>query len=210
MNVTIYGITYGEKQTEYTEIRNDTKEKAWRWENNVMLKVVESYPLGDYVGVLSHAFSHKTGYKKHDVLSSIKPGYDVYNFSRKIGVPNFMNWSDEGHKGIKGFIQQCCDHTGLVYTDHPKHIIYANQFIATRDVYVGYVKEIIKPCLELLEGPLWLHVNQEAGYTRAMDREKLRRLTGLEFYNFVPFCLERMIMFYIHTHKLKCIDLNGR
>lgn len=210
MNITIYGITYGDRQTEYTEIRNDKPEKAWRWENNVMLKVVDNYPLGDYVGVFSHAFSHKTGYKKHDVLSLIKPGYDVYNFSRKIGVPNFMNWSDEGHKGIKGFIQQCCEHTGLIYTNHPKHIIYANQFIATRDVYIGYVNEIIKPCLELLEGPLWVHVNQECGYTRAMDAEKLRRLTGLEFYNFIPFILERMIIMYVFSKKLKCIDLNGR
>lgn len=210
MSITIFGIIYGDKQTEFEPIRNDRPENAWRWENNVMIRVVDSYPLGDYVGVFSHAFTHKTGFKKHDVISAIKPGYDVYNFSRKIGVPNFMNWSDEGHKGIKGFIQKCCDHTGLIYSDYPKHIIYANQFIATRDVYVNYINNIIKPCIELLEGPLWVHVNQESGYTRAMDREKLKRLTGLEFYNFFPFILERMIMFYVHTHKLKCIDLNGR
>lgn len=210
MSITIWGIIYGDKQTEFEPIRNDRPEKAWRWENNVMIRVVDSYPLGDYVGVFSHAFTHKTGFKKHDVISAIKPGYDVYNFSRKIGVPNFMNWSDEGHRGIKCFIQRCCDYTGLIYTDYPKHIIYANQFVATRDVYINYINNVIKPCIELLEGPLWVHVNQESGYTRAMDREKLKRLTGLEFYNFVPFILERMIMFYVHTHKLKCIDLNGR
>lgn len=212
LSTTIYGITYGDKVTEYTEIRNDKPERAWRWENEIMLKVVDSYPLGDFVGVVSHRFPVKTGFKKADVLNSLKPGYDVYNFSRKIGVPNFMNWSDEGHKGIKGFIQKCCDHCNLVYTNHPKHIIYANQFIATRDVYVSYINEVIKPSLELLEGPLWPYVNQDAGYTRAMDREKLKFYTGLEFYNFIPFILERMLMQYLFNNSpfLRCLDLNHR
>lgn len=212
--VRIFGIVYGDKVTEYEPFRNDKPVKPWRWENDPMITITDNHlsdlSSNDFVGVFSHRFGHKTGLKKVDVLNKIQPGYDVYNFSRKIGVPNFMNWSDEGHKGIKGFIQKCCEHTGLTYTNYPKHIIYANQFIATRDVYVGYINEIIKPCLELLEGPLWIHVNQEAGYTRAMDKEKLRRLTGLEFYNFIPFILERMIIMYVFSRKLKCIDLNHR
>lgn len=212
--VKIWGIVYGDKQTEYIPFRNDKPVRPWRWENDPMIFITDNYLSDllcqDLVGVVSHRFGYKTGLSKADVLSRIQPGYDVYNFSRKIGVPNFMNWSDEGHKGIKGFIQKCCDHTGLTYTNYPKHIIYANQFLATRDVYVGYINEIIKPCLELLEGPLWVHVNRESGYTRAMDKEKLRRLTGLEFYNFVPFILERMIIMYVFSKKLKCIDLNQR
>lgn len=209
MNITIYGITYGDKTTEYTEIRNDKPEKPWRWENEIMIRVVDNYELGDYVGVFSWRFPLKTGFSKSHIMS-IKPGYDVYNFSRKIGVPNFMDWSDEGHKGIKGFVQKCCDHCNLIYTNNPKHIIYANQFVATRDVYVSYINDVIKPCLELLEGPLWVHVNQDAGYTRAMDKEKLKFYTGLEFYNFIPFVCERMMMQYIFNRNLKCLDMNKR
>lgn len=212
--VKIWGIVYGDKQTEYTSFRNDKPARPWRWENDPMIFISDNYlpelSPKDLVGVFSHRFAHKTGFSKADVLSRAQPGYDVYNFSRKIGVPNFMNWSDEGHKGIKGFIQRCCDHTGLTYTNFPKHIIYANQFLATRDVYVGYINEIIKPCLDLLEGPLWVHVNQDAAYTKAMDKETLRQLTGLEFYNYVPFILERMMMQYVFSRNLKCIDLNGR
>lgn len=212
--VKIFGIIYGDKQTEYIPFKNDNPVRPWRWENDPMLEIADKHlsdlSPDDFVGVVSHKFPYKTGFSKSGVLGTIKPGYDVYNFSRKIGVPNFMNWSDEGHKGIKGFIQKCCDHTALVYTDYPKHVIYANQFVAKRDVYLGYINNIIKPCIELLEGPLWVYVNQESGYTRAMDRDKLKRLTGLEFYNYVPFILERMMIFYIHTHKLKCIDLNHR
>jgi hypothetical protein len=212
--IRIFGIVYGDKQTEYIPFRNDKPLRPWRWENDPMIEISDNnlndLAPADYVGVFSHKFSHKTGFKKNDVLGRIQPGYDVYNFSRKIGVPNFMNWSDEGHKGIKYFIQKCCEHTGLTYTNHPKHIIYANQFVAKKSVYVDYINSVIKPSLELLEGPLWVHVNKEAGYTRAMDKEKLRMLTGLEFYNYVPFILERMMMQYIFSKKLKCMDLNQR
>jgi hypothetical protein len=212
--IKIFGIVYGDKQTEYEPFRNDKPLRPWRWENDPMISITDNLisdlAVDHLVGVFSHKFQHKTGLTKGHVYAAINPGYDVYNFSRKIGVPNFMNWSDEGHKGIKGFIQKCCEHTGLTYTNHPKHIIYANQFVAKKSVYVDYINSVIKPSLELLEGPLWVHVNKEAGYTRAMDREKLRMLTGLEFYNYVPFILERMMMQYIFSKKLKCIDVNHR
>lgn len=121
-----------------------------------------------------------------------------------------MNWSDDGHKGIKGFIMRCCEHVGMEYTNDPKYIVYANQFVAKKHVYVSYVNDVIKPCLELLEGPMWGEVNRNAGYTRAMPDEKLKLYTGLDFYNYVPFILERMMCQYIFNKKLKCVDINRR
>lgn len=209
MLIKVYGIVYGDKTTEYTPYQDKATERRWRFENNHIIDIIDNYPLGDYLGIFSWRFSHKTGISKAQVMG-IQPGYDVYNFSRKIGVPNFMNWSDEGHRGIKGFIQSCCDHCGLKYTNYPKHIIYANQFVARSDIYTDYVNTVIKPSLELLEGPLWVHVNKDAGYTRAMDKESLMRYTGLEFYNYVPFILERMMMQYVYNRNLKCLDVNHR
>jgi hypothetical protein len=210
-HITIWGITYGDKQTEYTEIRNDKPEKPWRWENDVMLSVVDNYELGELVGVVSYKFPIKTGFSKMQVHQRLKENEaDVYNFARYHKVDNFMDWSDRGHKGIKKFIQACCDHCDLQYTNDPKFITYANLFVSTKSVYVDYINTVIKPSLELLEGPLWEEVNVDAGYTKAMEKEKLKFYTGLDYYNFVPFVCERLMNFYIHTHNLKCIDFNKR
>lgn len=132
---------------------------------------------------------------------------DVYVFCRKHPPHiHFMDWSNEGHKGIKAMIQRCCDYVGMEYTNDPKPIIYANQFVATKHVYTSYINEVIKPCLELLEGEMWEEVNKDAGYTRAMEASLLKQYTGLDFYNYVPFILERMMMQFVHNKKLVCAD----
>jgi hypothetical protein len=114
-----------------------------------------------------------------------------------------MDWSNEGHTGIRSMIQRCCDHVGINYNDNPAHIIYANQFVARKWVYQKYINEVIKPCLDILEGPMWDEVNRDAGYTRAIDSAKLKELTGLDFYNYIPFILERMFMQFVDHHKFK-------
>lgn len=210
-NISIWSIVYGDKRGEFTEIRNDKPLRPWRWENDIMISVVDNYELGEKVGVFSYKFRIKTGFSKMQVIQRLKENEaDVYNFARYHKVPNFMDWSDQGHKGIKKLIQACCDHCNLRYENNLKYITYANLFVATKHVYVNYINEVIKPSLELLEGPLWEQVNVDAGYTKAMEKEKLKFYTGLDFYNFLPFTLERMMNFYIVTHKLNCKDFNKR
>src|SRR5690606_34292813 len=123
------------------------------------------------------------------------------------GYGSFMDWSNAGHAGIKYFIIECCNHLGLIYDNDPKHIVYANQFIARKSIYVDYVNNVIKPCLKLLEGDMWNSVNVDAGYTRALSKDELLKYTGLEFYNYIPFILERMMMQYIHNKKIKTMRL---
>jgi hypothetical protein len=211
--IKIYGIVFADRRTEYEPIRNDHPIRPWRWENDPMITVVDTNDLSDvtHMGVFSHKFKIKTGFSKNQVIQRVKENEaDVYNFARRHNVPNFMDWSDQGHKGIKKFIQACCDHCGLQYTNDLKYITYANLFVATKSVYVDYINTVIKPSLELLEGPLWEEVNVDAGYTKAMEKEKLKFYTGLDYYNFIPFCLERMMNMYIFSRNLKCIDFNKR
>lgn len=209
----IYGITYGNKTTEYTEFRNDKPAKPWRWENDPMISVSDNLlhdlQATDVVGVFSWKFPLKTGVNR-SALEQMMEGKeaDIFSFSPYLGDHiHFMNWSEQGHPGIKDFIKRCCARCGMYYTNDPRHVIYANQFLATKQVYQAYINDVIKPSLALLEGDLWSEVNKDAGYTRAMHKERLKKLTGLDFYNYVPFVLERMMSQYIANLDLKVIQM---
>lgn len=206
--IKIFGIVYGDKTTEYTPFFNRFTEKPWRFENDCMIDIIDNHVSDlnddDLLGIFSWKFRIKTGLPRLRVYRSLQDfkGYDLYNFCRSHGKHvHFMDWSEDGHKGIKGFIQRCCDYVGLTYTNDPEFIVYANQFVAKKSVYVSYINNVIKPCLELLEGPMWEEVNRDPGYTKAQ--------TGV-YYNYVTFILERMMCQYIFNMKLKCINLNYR
>ncbi len=215
--IRIYGIIYGDKKTEYTPFVNKSTEKMWRFENSPMIQISDTLlsdlDNNDLVGVLSHKFKYKTSLSKMKVYRFLKdaPKSDVYNFCRMHARHiHFMDWSNEGHKGIKSMIQRCCKHVGMEYTNDPKHIIYANQFISTKHVYTSYINQVIKPCLELLEGEMWEEVNRDAGYTRAMESSLLKKYTGLDFYNYIPFILERMMSQFIYNRNLICTEYYRR
>lgn len=203
----IFGIIYGDKITEYTPYYNNATEKLWRFENNALIDIIENRINGmaddSYLGIFSWRFLEKTQIKKASLAEKLfhAASADVYNLSPRFGKHiHFMNWSDEGHKGIKDMIQRCCSHAGLTYNNDCEHIIYASQFITRKDIYTDYVRSIIMPCLELLEGEMWNEVNVDAGYTRAMPN--LKEVTGLDFYNYIPFILERMFMQYVDNKQL--------
>jgi hypothetical protein len=206
MKVKIYGIIYGDKQTEYIPYFNSSTEKNWRFENNPIIDIIDNHVIDlssdDLLGILSWRFPIKSRITKPVLLSLLnnapKDG-DVYNLSQDLGHHiHFMDWSDQGHKGIKGFIQRCCKHVDLEYNNDCKTIVYANYFLARKNIYVNYVNDVIKPCLELLEGEMWEEVNKNPGYTRAVP--------GVT-YNYIPFILERMMMQYIFNLNLKTIQL---
>jgi hypothetical protein len=204
MQIKIFGITYAEHKTEYIDYHNRSPLKPWQFENEPMRIIcdtmIDDLQPNDLLGIFSHAFRSKTGLSKMNVirfLTESKLG-DVYNFCRGHGKHiHFMDWSDQGHPGIKDFIIRCCNHVGMVYTNDPKHIVYANQFVATKHVYVSYMNEVIKPCLELLEGAMWEEVNRDPSYSRAKPGIK---------YTYIPFILERMMCQFIHNRNLICRD----
>lgn len=222
----IYGIIYGDKTTDFISYRNEPREKAWRFEYNAMIDICdginEFHDKSDYLGILSWKFTKKTSLTKHSLIDLAmlkvindpnKKGIGIINLSPKFSYPiggmykTFMDWSEAGHIGITDLIRACCAHIGFQYFPEPAHVVYANQFLATKAVYTDYMNTVIKPCLALLEGPLWDRVNVPAGYTAGLEAAELKRCTGLEFYNFVPFVLERMMMQYIENKNIKTHDL---
>lgn len=223
MSFRIYGITYGDKTTGFIPFRNEAKEKLWRFEYNPMIEIMAKHihdlPASDYLGIFSWKFTQKTGISKNALYTVMRSrvemhdGAEVYNLSPNLGdniagCGCFMDWSSKGHgETLRTLIKECCTHTGMIYYNNPKHIVYANQFIATKLIYQDYMEEVIKPCLELLEGPLWTTANQSAKYTAGVAAKELKQQTFLDFYNYIPFVLERMMMQFIENWKIKTVSL---
>lgn len=221
----IFGICYKpEHKTEFIRYDNNTREKAWRFEYNPMLDIIENrledVAEDEYIGVLSHKFTQKTGLNNYDIQMKIKSLENKYGSKNNPGIFNlspdlkveafggFMDWSAKGHgEVLRDLIKACCKHMGMVYENKPKHIVYSNFFLARKSVYVDYVETIIKPCLKLLEGPLWSLANKSAQYTAGVARTELRKTTGLDYYNYVTFVLERMAMQYIHNREIRTVSL---
>ncbi len=223
MNVCIFGITYGDKTTEFVEYKNTATEKLWRFEYNPMLDIVRSYTGHlndtDYLGIFSWKFTQKTGLTKNALLNLLSKkaiaGTEVYNLSPNLGnniagMGCFMDWCAHrlGHgEELRSLIKECCSHVGIAYNNNPPMVIYANQFIATTWIYYHFMRTVVEPCLELLEDRLWHRANVPAGYQVGLMPDKLKEATSLEFYNYVPFVLERMFMQYVNHYKLKTVAL---
>jgi hypothetical protein len=75
------------------------------------------------------------------------------------------------------------------------------------ELYIDYVDNWIIPALDYMENEIWEEVNVDANY-KGVGKEKLKELTGLEFYNMVTFVLERLILFYIRDKKLNCLNVH--
>lgn len=215
----IYGITYGDKKTEFTEYKNKFTTNLHRFEYNPMIDIVDNHISdlsdSDYLGIFSWKFSDKTRINKPQLnalfVSAVE--VDCYNLSPNLGnniggCGCFMDWSAKGHgEVLRDLIKECCEHILIEYNNNPAQIIYANQFIMRVGLYKQYMNMVIKPCLELLEGKLWHIANQPANYSAGLELKKLKESTGLDFYNYIPFVLERMTMQYINHLQIKTVQL---
>jgi len=179
-----YNIFYDESQLDscdYMPFREQKTGKPWRFEYNTYPAILESIEFMQddaFIGIFSWKFRDKTKISKTRLYTTIDDSADLWNCSPDLGNKiagkwNFMEWSEEGHKGITKLIQACCDHAGINYNPTPEHVIYANQFVTRKHIYVDYMNTVIKPCLELLEGELWQEVNRPAGYSRELPQDEL-------------------------------------
>ena len=72
------------------------------------------------------------------------------------------------------------------------------------EYYKDYINNWIIPALDYMENTsFWYEVNRDAQYKGGLTPEQLKETTNLDFFNFVTFILERLILFYIHNKNLK-------
>ena len=66
------------------------------------------------------------------------------------------------------------------------------------------IRDRVVTALDYMENTsFWYEVNKDAQYKGGLTPEQLKEATNLDFFNFVTFILERLILFYIHNKNLK-------
>jgi len=86
-----------------------------------------------------------------------------------------------------------------VPADNPKHIFYFNYFVAKKDIYERYVKEMLEPCMKVMDTMDGLMKDARYG----MLPEHLQKKFGITYYPYHPFICERMFSHFIEINNLK-------
>lgn len=209
----IYSIKYLEEQSvEHIPYLNVNTEKPWRFEYSAFIDVHTKIKK-DYVGMLSWKFPYKTSLFKKGLISLLEAKkykeYDFVNLTKKHWATGkeFLEFSEKQHPGLLKLLKQVCDKVGLEYYNNPSVVSYSNFFICKKEVFQDYVQNYVIPALDYMENEAWEEYNQDAQYAGGLDSKKLKELTGMEFYNFPTFVLERMLLMYLEDKKLKTLEL---
>ena len=221
-NIKIYSITYDENQVaEYEQYDNShirsLEQKSYLFEWNPIVDII-SNKIDDYkghLGIFSWKFGRKTGFTKnilYKILHEKKfQEYDFINLTKEIlkNGKEYMLFTEMWHPGILERIEEVCNVIGLEYTDVPEITNFSNFYLMKAEYYKDFVNNYIKPAIEYMElKPERFMV--DAQYKSGLEKEKLKELTGLDFYPFQTFILERLILFYIKDKNLKILSVfNG-
>jgi hypothetical protein len=202
-NFKIWGITFDKGQhTEFTPFFNQTKEKSWRFEYNPIIELSNKMDNDDmYYGVFSWKFPMKTGMSKRILEKVIRnQNSDVIGLAPEFFKHNYLSFSYKQHPGLKELLEKVCNKLNLNLPKEVDKVVYSNFFLAKGKVYKNYVNNVIIPALDYMENEIWEEVNKDAQYKSGLSKENLLNYTGLEYYNFVTFVLERMLSVWLYNH----------
>jgi len=205
----LYSITYNSKQNvEYKRINNHIStidEKSYLFEYNKIIEYVEcweTYSKDSYLAFFSHKFPHKTGfYRKYveEILNN--EDSDVVVFCNQ--SDNYLLWTEQQHPGFMDIFIKVCQKLELVIPPDNILTIYSNFFAAKANVYKDYV-EVLKKAIDIMETDSEIRELcwKDAGYKTGLNSEDLKKYTGLDYYPFHTFILERLMSIWIVNKKL--------
>lgn len=207
LNIDIHGICFKDTQnTEYHRIDNKVStiaEKSYLFEYNVILN---TEIVNDYTGFFSWKFRAKTGMNKRVLFNLLKEknytDYEVINLCEPLPKP-YLEFSESNHKGFTDLFTSICTDLGLKVNE-PKHTIYSNFFIAKKGVFIEY-QNLLRQAVELLEGKYKEQAWTDSGY-KGLSSERLKEVTGLDYYPMHTFILERLISILIDNKGIKTFD----
>lgn len=209
-NVKIWGITYKDGQTtEYEKVFNPKREKAWRFEYNVMIDKLQEIKDGkeEYYGFLSWKYPFKTGLYKNILYKMLEQKqfkeYDVINLNRRFwsSTEKYLEFSYKQHPKLEEILLKVLSNLGRDYV-YSNNYTYSNFYLMKKDLWVDYLENWIVPSLNYMENEIWDEVNVDANYKTGISKEELIENTGLEFYNYVTFVLERLVVFFMKDKKV--------
>jgi len=209
-DVKIYSITYNDDQkTEYIRYDNSgiktIEQNSYLFEYNVIKDLIPKVEDEDYIGIFSYKFGNKTRLYKNLlnrllVINNYKD-YDIIGLSLKLFKGNYLEVSEEKHKGFTELFGLICKDLNLIVKE-PKNVIYSNQFLAKGKVYKQFLNEVINPTIELLETKYKDLAWKDAGYIWGLKGEQLKEQTGLDYYPFHVFILERLLSVWLENKNM--------
>ena len=208
LDLDIYGICFKDTQnTEYHRIDNKVStiaEKSYLFEYNVILN---TEIVSDYTGFFSWKFRAKTGMNKRVLFNLLTDNhywnYEVINLCEPLPKP-YLEFSETNHPGFMELFTAICGDLGLKVSE-PKHTIYSNFFIAKKEVFIAY-QNLLRQAVELLEGKYKEQAWNDSGY-KALTSERLKEVTGLDYYPMHTFILERLMSVWIDNKGIKTLNL---
>lgn len=182
----------------------------------------------DWVGVLSPKFFQKaqsfkpiTAIDLDKFLSETKK--DVVGFSIRQTQRNIILQGDKYHKDFSKVFKMIIEKAGIDYDIRrgtkklfvlqSGHQVYANIFsnavIAKKWVYEKYIKEVLKPCYEVMSDPNNTDIQEiiwkDSGYTRLTRRDTsgFKAQIGVNYYPYHTFICERFWTMFLNMNDLQ-------
>lgn len=216
--LSIFGITYEQytQTTEYVKYDNSkirsVRDKSYLFEYNPVMDILDNYSNDcEYLGILSWRFPEKTGLSKKALYTLLRANkyqdYDVINLTpsykdldpKNIG---YYKWTEKIHPTWLEKFTKLCGFLGLS-TEEPdqSRIIFSNMVVAKKEIYQKFVTDIVAEAIMILENEMKEEAFENSKYINKLGEEKLEELTGLPYYTFHTFLLERLWSAYLMTNK---------
>ena len=216
-SMNLWTITYDDDQTPLYKAYNNNlirtpKQKSWRFEWNPILDILSKEITEEYTGIFSYKFEQKTNLTKNILTKFLNKNsyenYDFINLSRGFWktTKEYLEFSYKQHPQLESILKKVLHKLEKNYT-YSDTYTYSNFFIMKTELYKEYVNNWVIPALNYMENEIWEEVNIDANY-KGVGKEKLKELSGLEYYNNVTFVLERLILFFIESKKLNCLNVH--
>lgn len=206
----ITSISYADNQeVEYYPVKNHRKtikEKSYLFEYNIILEQMEYYrktgyldalPSNKYIGFFSWKFPWKTGFFKKIVYQILdKENADIVVFCKPI--KNYFQDTEKYHPGFKEIFEALCNKLDLKIPKEPRVCVYSNFFVAKKTIYWDYTL-LLEQAINILETDLKDLCWKDSGY-QGLTKEELKQRTGLDYYPFHTFLLERLVSVWIENN----------
>lgn len=217
-NIKIYSITYGNSldipPIEYDNIYhnniNTIENKSYLFEYNPIMDIFKDELENndkindDYIGIFSWKFYYKTNILEKDIHNIINKNknYDVYIFSKNdlFKSISYLEFTKIVHPNIEELLKILCKKLNLKLDISPNKVVYSNFFIAKKDIYIRYIKEVVIPCINLMETELKDIAWKDSHY-KNLEPSVLKDLTGLNYYPLHTFALERMFSIWLSNNN---------
>jgi hypothetical protein len=193
----IYTIYYSDDQliqfVPYKNLVKTVEEKSYLFEYNVITKLVDNTQ--GLTGFLSHKFLLKTGISAAEIYWFVKNNeFDVLILCRPI--PKYLEFTEGHHPGFTVRFKKLLSLLDIPFKE-PKHVVYSNFFIAKSEIYKEY-NQVLTKAIDILENEMYEDAWGDSSY-KGLPKEKLIEATGLEYYTFHTFLLERLFSVWLET-----------